>query len=323
MGTVYRRGQKWQAQIKRRGYPVVSKAFITKAAARAWMQEEEARLLAGVQGRGVPFTLGDAFTRYAAEVSPKHKGEKWEKIRLTMLGRDPLASIKLTELRSQHLADWRDRRLEQVKPGSVRREMGLIAGVVTVCRLEWGWLTLNPFEGVKRPRPPRSNHKRVSDDEAALVVEQLKYVDGEPIQTLQQLIAAMFLFAIETAMRDSEIRGILEGQHQVMPAYVQLGDTKNSDARRVPLSKRARQLLDAMQASGKTINDQKRDVLFRRARDAAGVDFNFHSSRHEAICRLAKKIEVLELAKMTGHRNINELLTYYSDDPDEIAKKLG
>jgi integrase len=48
------------------------------------------------------------------------------------------------------------------------------------------------------------------------------------------------------------------------------------------------------------------DVLWRKLRDRAGiVDLTFHDSRHEAITRLAKKLDVLSLARMVGHRNLN------------------
>ena len=39
--------------------------------------------------------------------------------------------------------------------------------------------------------------------------------------------------------------------------------------------------------------------------------------------RLSKKLDVLELARMIGHRNINQLMTYYRAGPSEIAEMLG
>ena len=65
------------------------------------------------------------------------------------------------------------------------------------------------------------------------------------------------------------------------------------------------------------------DKLWRKIRNRAGIaDLHFHDSRHEAVTRLSKKLNVLELARMTGHKDIRELMTYYEDDAEEVAGKL-
>ena len=67
-----------------------------------------------------------------------------------------------------------------------------------------------------------------------------------------------------------------------------------------------------------------RDALFRRAKQAAGIaDLHWHDLRHEAATRLARKLDVLDLARMTGHRDPKSLLTYYNPTAAEIAKRLG
>ena len=67
-----------------------------------------------------------------------------------------------------------------------------------------------------------------------------------------------------------------------------------------------------------------RDALFRRAKQAAGIaDLHWHDLRHEAATRLARKLDVLDLARMTGHRDSKSLLTYYNPTAAEIAKRLG
>ena len=53
------------------------------------------------------------------------------------------------------------------------------------------------------------------------------------------------------------------------------------------------------------------------------VGVNFHDSRAEAIWRLSKKLDVMELARVVGHRNIGSLLLYYQATADELADKLG
>lgn len=315
MGTVFKRGKHWRAQIRRKGSPTLSETFISKAAAQAWVTQTEARLLAGKQGRAIPFTLADAFTRYAAEISPQHKGERWEKARLKLLSRR-LGHIRLDEVTSEAFTMYRDDRLQDVSAGTVRREFVLLSGVLRVCRDEWGWMTANPLASVRKPPAPNGRERRVSVDETQAICEALKYTGT--VKTQQQRVAAMFLFALETGMRAGEIRTMPPRSGMV----VKLDKTKNGDSREVPLSPRAAELAD--QLSGGHITAQTLDVLFRRARDAAGLpDLTFHDSRHEAITRLAAKLDVMELAKMVGHRDTKMTLRYYHPDAATLAQKLA
>lgn len=94
----------------------------------------------------------------------------------------------------------------------------------------------------------------------------------------------------------------------------------------MPLSVRAREIIALMPKGGETVfevDPATKDVLWRRARDAAAIpDLHFHDSRAEAIWRLSKKLDVMELARMIGHRDIRSLMFYYNADPDELADRL-
>jgi integrase len=72
-----------------------------------------------------------------------------------------------------------------------------------------------------------------------------------------------------------------------------------------------------------TSSNATRDALFRKARVAAKIDnLHFHDSRAEAIWRLSKKLDPLELARQIGHRDPKSLLLYYEADAAEMARKL-
>jgi integrase len=70
------------------------------------------------------------------------------------------------------------------------------------------------------------------------------------------------------------------------------------------------------------MNESQLDYKFREIRDEAKLDFNFHMTRHLAVTRLAKKLQILDLAEMTGHKKLNELMTYYKPESDSIASQL-
>lgn len=319
MASIRQRGDTWRAELYKDGQRE-SQSFPTKRQAVAWAQQREAELI----GARLPeHTVRQALQRYAAEVAPKHRGERWELTRLRMLERDKLADVRLPALRPIHLAEWRERRLAAVSGASVRREMNLLQSVFKACRKDWGWLATDPLADVDRPSNPPSRRRRITQDEVDRITLALGYDGGEP-ETVSDRIALAFLFALETAMRSGEILGLTWAD--IGPKSVTLPRTKNGDLRRVPLSTRAREILAMLpKDSDKAFNVDggTKDALFRRARDAARIpDLHFHDSRAEAIWRLSKKLDVMELARMIGHRDLKSLLFYYNADPDELADRL-
>ena len=54
----------------------------------------------------------------------------------------------------------------------------------------------------------------------------------------------------------------------------------------------------------------------------------FHGKRHPldmgetAITRLARRLDILDLARMIGHANLGELRTYYRERAEDIAARL-
>ncbi len=53
-------------------------------------------------------------------------------------------------------------------------------------------------------------------------------------------------------------------------------------------------------------------------------DLTFHDLRRAATTRLAKRLPLMELARLTGHRQVNVLYQrYYTVSAQEIAQKLA
>jgi len=131
---------------------------------------------------------------------------------------------------------------------------------------------------------------------------------------------AAFLFAIETAMRAGEIASIRP--ESVNEKTVFLKDTKNGTSRLVPLSSRAREILQ-MVGNNFNLSPDQISSLFRKARDMSGIkDLHFHDTRHQAITQLSEKLEVLELARMAGIKDLRILMVYYNKSAEDLADKL-
>lgn len=152
--------------------------------------------------------------------------------------------------------------------------------------------------------------------------------DGQTVTTTRDIIAVAFLFALETAMRQGEIWGLTWDDVFLDKKFVRLHETKNGTKRDVPLSNEAVRLLEllATNHSSKVFNSNQASsgTIFRRCLAIAGIKgLTFHDTRHEALTRLARKIDVLDLARMVGHRDPRSLMIYYNATAEEIAARLG
>jgi integrase len=111
--------------------------------------------------------------------------------------------------------------------------------------------------------------------------------------------------------------------------YLHLPVTKNGDARDVPLSSSAVALLRLLPAGAPDarvvpIQSGTLDALFREAvRKAGWAGLHFHDTRREATSQFAARLSILELMRVTGHRNMKSLAVYYAEDAGELARKLG
>lgn len=310
--TISKRGNMWLAQVYRRNVRK-AKSFPTKAQAVAWAGKLEAEVMAGHYNNVADIPVSRLLDKYAAEVSPTKRGAKWEVNRLNLLGRDPLALVRLPELDQPHIAQWRDRRLQSVSSASVNREWNLLSGVFTTAINEWRMLEKHPMKGVKRPPKGKARDRLPTDAE----IEALRFVMGDHGNTIVSRVFLIFCFCIETGLRLGEAVTL----DAIKGRVARLEKTKNGDDRDVPLSPEAIRLWEAHGPFGVTA--QQVDIHFRKSCQKAGiVDLHFHDSRHLAVTRLSKKLGVLELARAIGHRNLAQLMTYYNPSAEDLAGKL-
>lgn len=331
MASFRKRSGGWRAEVARLGVRD-TKTFTTKAAAIAWATTREAEILAsaGTSRASVEMTVSEALRRYKRDVTPTKAGQRWEELRLDKFDAElEWVGEHLSDVTADQVAKWRDARLKVVASPTVRREMTLLSSVFEIARREWRACVVNPVRDVKRPlnNPPRD--RRVEPAEETALLNRLGYVESEAPTTLQQELALAFLIALETAMRQGEILGITAKAVNLKQRFVHLPKTKNGSSRNVPLSKRAVQLIEVL--LGEKVGTDKlfrltsasADAMFRKVRDDLSiVGLTFHDTRHEAITRLARKVDVLDLARITGHKDPRSLMVYYNATAAEMALRL-
>lgn len=320
MASILKKGNKWRAHIDRRGIRK-SKLFPTKQEAKDWAAREEYQILHAPEIQSAK-KFADVLIRYAEEVSITKRGHRWEDIRLRRISRDKIGKIAVGKLTSMDLADWRDRRLKEVAGASVRREMHLLSTVLNQARKEWGMISRNPIEDVRAP-PDSPKRSRIPTQEELI---RLAKSAGDDLSKKTARGFHCFLFACETGMRAGEIASLDHENLFLDRRFLHIPKSKNGSARDVPLSSEAVRLIEALPKLDPVFGMKSADidVYFRRIRDRAEVkDLHFHDSRHYAVTRLSKKLDVLALAKMIGHKDIKMLMVYYDESAEELAKRLG
>ena len=276
-------------------------------------------------------TLEDLLLYYADNVSPKKRSgglKECEQI-ARWIRNEPVCKKPLREITTLDFVEWRDRRLTQVKSSTVNRELNLWSHVFTIARDELAWVVESPTSTLKRPQDPNHRDRRISDYEIEQILHVLCYdPDVVPVLNIQR-VACAFLFAIETAMRSGEICALTLDDVFLSDKYILIRKSKNGKSRKVPLSKKAREIIIQVQQCGFDrlfgLSDSSRDALWRKYRDKTNiVDLHWHDTRHEACTRLAskKKMNVLALARMLGMTDLKKLMIYFNETPEEIAKRL-
>jgi integrase len=350
---------RWQAKIRRRGLPPVSKTFRTKAEATAWASVQESEYERGVwKDRTVAenTTLQMILEQYARDVVPTKRGAAVESYRINTLLRDPLSSSRLAGLTGAVMAKWRDSRLLAGAKGStVNRELNVLSAAMNWARRDLGIAFENPIADIRRPKNPNPRDRRLHPGEWELIERALSSVDGHELNvdgkhyrvgTRNELMKPVVQIALETAMRRSEIVALRWEDVDLSAATATCPLTKNGKRRVVPLSSVAVTVLRSISRDGPRVfpvTEGAVKLCWRRAIargrkiykaecTASGVeedhrilyDLTFHDLRHEATSRLAERLpNVIELAAVTGHEDLKMLKRYYHPRPSDLAKKLG
>lgn len=332
MASFTKVGKRWRCQIRRKGHPARSKYFNTKREAEMWARSIELQIddrdeaLARELDK-VPFFA--LIRRYMREVTPSKKSHRREQMifEKTMRLYPEFVSRKVTELSRYDIAQWRDARLKQVSGSSVNREWACLSAVMSHAMKYWALpIKTNPFTQVGRPPKGKARSQRITDDEIERIIDALGYKRGQVPTLTKHYVAWAVLFAVETAMRAGEIcnldwEDIRKTSNGRLMAT--LRETKNRHDRQVPFSKAARELWALLPDGERPLPITSRDIdaNYRKYRPSDLSHIRFHDTRHEALSRLAKIIpNPMDLAKISGHRDVNILHNvYYAPDDEHLA----
>ncbi|KGQ34116.1 tyrosine-type recombinase/integrase [Gallibacterium anatis] len=329
MGSIRKNGAKWRAEIFKLGVRK-SKSFKTKAEANVWIVDEERKLENYKNGIPEDMLFSALIEKYQEEVTVKKRGARSELLRLNRFLKHPITDLYIKDLTRRDFEDWRDQRLKEVSPPSVLRELNTIHAILKYA-VNHNLIAKNPATGMEKPKDSKERTQRYSESDINKILEVAGYDENTAPDTQYKRVAIAMLFAIETAMRAGEIASLKWSNINLDNRIAHLPMTKNGHSRDVPLSSKAVQLINQLEKvkSDKSdlvflITPETLSTLFRRLKNRAGLSYlHFHDTRREALSRLAKKVDVMTLAKISGHRDIKILLnTYYAPNMTDVASLL-
>jgi integrase len=205
----------------------------------------------------------------------------------------------------------------------VRRDFALLSAVLATARREWRWINDSPLADVRKPPAGKPRTRLPTWREIRAICRGCGYVTGQPPVTITGQVAYVLLISLRTAMRRGEILGLKAGDIDVTKRLAVLELTKNGDRREVPLSRKALRLIRPLLPGWLTVQPASLDALWRKVCGRVGVDgLHLHDARAAALTSMARKVDVLTLARISGHRDIKQLMTYYRETPGQIADRL-
>lgn len=327
MATIRKRGSRWEAQVRIKGYPSFTKTFTSHADAVAWAKEKER----GIERAEVPvsardlkgLTIGDLLNRYEQEIVPSKRGGDRERFKLRVIRRHAIARTDLSKLTGLIVAQYRDDRLKIVATGTVRRELAIRRHCLEVARKEWAIpLPFNPVSAIRLPAPGNARDKRLTPD---VVTSFWNAVDRARAWYVKPLI----VLAIETGMRRGELLSLTWNNVNLAKRLAYPPLTKNGTSRTVPLTPKAVETLAGIKRrdSEKVFPVSAYAVrqAWHRLSGRAGIDdLRFHNLRHEAISRFFEAgLSIPEVALVSGHRDTRMLFRYTHLRPEAVAEKLA
>ena len=345
----------FRAHIRRAGFKSQSKVFHTRTAAKEWLRNNEATVLLEKKSKGSGTTFAKLAEMFA--MAPPMKGARyWHPAHLDFwieqFGQSKLSEVTHGEINAA-VAVLQTRPAmhasaagakptgKPLSPATVNRHLATLASVLNFA-LKRGMIDAHPMKAgkVEKLTESKGRTRILTDDE----IDRLYKAAAGSSWPMMPLYLRMLL---TSAARKSEVLH-LKWQHVNLAESVAiLHETKNGQARALPLVSDVREALEQV-SKVRPINsdyvffDPKHperpkniDTIWRFVRQRAGLLNDradpldrvvMHTTRHSAITKMLKGgANLTQAAVVSGHRTLAMLKRYEhlaAQDAVDIAEKL-
>jgi integrase len=143
--------------------------------------------------------------------------------------KEHLWTLRLMHLTPKEVASYRDIRLKEVSPSSLKRELTILSRVLTIASMDWGIsIPQNPVKMISLPKADKARTRRLEAGEK----ERL-------LQGANPELNRIITLALETGMRRGEILCTKRGHIDLSLRTLLIPSTKTDEPRSMPLSSQA------------------------------------------------------------------------------------
>lgn len=339
VASILKIGDKWRAQIRRKGHAPITQTFDKQAHAKAWAARIEEEMRAGSfndERRLADITIDDVLKRYEEEFGRKKQFGKSKAGALDMLKRG-LKGKTLAQITSDTVIQYaKDRNAKGAGGVTIGIEMTYLAQVLRVART----MFKIPFKAtpVEDARPSlkfltlvAKSMERDRRPTQAEIDALCRFFDGKPRQRIP--MSDIIRFAIATTMRAGEITSLRREDLNEADRTIIIRDRKHPQEKignnqTVPLLGEAFEI--AMRQPKSTdgrifpYNEASFSSIFPRAcAELKIVDLRFHDLRHEGISRLFEQgYRIEQVALVSGHRDWKMLRRYTQVRARDLHRNL-
>lgn len=326
MASIIKVGKKWRAQVRRKGLPVRTQTFSTKALAAEWARREEGAVEASRAGAatGTCPSLAKLIERYIEDVGKsKPLGADKSYVLSRIASPDGLGLERADRLTPERIVKYL-REDCMVQGPTAMHHLVYLKGVLKIARALWRY-PVQPdvvddareiMRHVGLLRPVQRRDRRPTSEELATLRAWLS-------EHRTSLTVDVLDFILHSCFRPpSELRRLRWDDLNEVDRTIVISDRK--DPRRkigndqtVPLLNGALDIAMRQPRDGEFIFKCGAPAAwtkdFIRACKACKIDdLRLYDLRHEAISRLVEtgKYSVPEICLVSGHKDPKQLLTY-------------
>lgn len=328
MATIRKINNKWQVQIRRKGFKPTSKSFLKKSDALEWARMKEGQadrrdFLYDPQ-RLEQTSWYDLLIRYRDSIVIKKKSyvSETKHINAYLKSEAKTINLRLSEIKPCHFSEYRDKRLQHVKPATICRELGIFHHAFEIAKAEWGIpIPENPLKNVRKPKVNNKRDRRLEGGEYYLILKSTQTCSNPYIKPIIQI-------ALKTAMRRGEILNIDWRDIDIVKRTLYIPQSKNGHARTIPLSLKATLIFKTLIPKREGIVFPITANAFRQSWDRVLTrskikELHFHDLRREAISRFFERgFSIPEVALISGHRDYRQLFIYTNLKAEDLVRKM-
>lgn len=226
-----------------------------------------------------------------------------------------VGNVDLRSIETRHLDGWKATRCASVNATTFNLERRTLQAIMNVAR-SWKYLDRNPFVGIKKLKEEEKRLYMTSSELKSFfetLAEVVRSAKRKSRKMKAALLGPFYEFLLNTGLRREEAIALTTNDIDDERNFILIRKTKDKEARAVPLTERAREILDAVgpsifSALTKSYVTHNFTAVCRKAKLSG---FKMHSLRHTFATRLIDNgVDVLTVSKILGHSDIKTTMIY-------------